>query len=276
MHACLRALAGHRCQTGQAMQAPDVAGILDLPPGAFVQGFDDVVGEEQKPLVVALFRSGELTPLLCGAVEQRGHAGVGDHADRPCHDRRLGDDRGLVVATLNRVLQLECELGRQPAEVDAGPAALQTVREVVRAVGTAQLPPPRRVGLAVPIPGVLGPQRAKRQQALRGIGWAEQARPSGPPLGVWPAVAGPGRPVTHTQSANRYCRNGIRTPSRGSDPGARSAWAPGRRGTRPSPGGPGRASADHDPSTARPRSGTGRNRAPRHRRPSTGSSGSAR
>jgi hypothetical protein len=39
--------------------------------------FDDVVGEGQKPLVVALFRSGKLTPLLRGAVEQRGHAGVG-------------------------------------------------------------------------------------------------------------------------------------------------------------------------------------------------------
>ena len=166
------------------MQAPDVAGILDLPPGAFVQGFNDVVGEGQKPLVVALFRSGKLTPLLCGAVEQRGHAGLSGHADRPRHDRRLGDDRGLVVATLNRVLQLECELGRQPAKVDAGLAALQAVREVVRAIGTAQLPPSRRVGLAVPIPRVLGPQRAKRQQALRGTGWAEQARPSGPPVGV--------------------------------------------------------------------------------------------
>ena len=54
-------------QAGQPMQAPDVAGILDLPPDAFVQGFDDIVGEDQKPLVVALFRSGKLTPLLCGA-----------------------------------------------------------------------------------------------------------------------------------------------------------------------------------------------------------------
>ena len=79
----LRALAGHRCQTGQPVQAPDVAGILDLPPGAFVQGFHDVVGEDQEPLVVALFRSGKLTPLLRGAVEQRGHPGVGGRCGSP-------------------------------------------------------------------------------------------------------------------------------------------------------------------------------------------------
>jgi len=31
------------------MQAPDIAAIFDLPPGAFVQDFDDVVSEDQKP-----------------------------------------------------------------------------------------------------------------------------------------------------------------------------------------------------------------------------------
>ena len=57
--------------------------ILDLPPGAFAQHFHDVVGEHQKPLVAALFGFGELTPLLRGAVQQRGHPGVG--GDRIAH-----------------------------------------------------------------------------------------------------------------------------------------------------------------------------------------------
>ena len=132
------------------------------------------------------------------------------NADRPGHDRRRGDDRGLVVAALNRVLQFELELGRQPAEVDAGLAAPLAVREVLRAVRAAQLSPPRRVGLAVQLPGVFGPQRAKRQQALRRIRWSEQARPSGP------AARGPaGRRGSRPTGGgciirNRYCRNGIR------------------------------------------------------------------
>ena len=89
------------------MQAPDIAGILDVPALAVAQGFDGVLREDQEPLVSALFRTRQLTPLLSGQVQQGGHCGVFGDADGPGDDRRCGGDCGLVVAALNRVLEFE-------------------------------------------------------------------------------------------------------------------------------------------------------------------------
>jgi len=70
MGAGVRCSAGAEGQAGQQMQAPDIAGILHVPAGAVAQGFDGVVGEDQEPLVGALFRARQVTPLLSGQVEQ--------------------------------------------------------------------------------------------------------------------------------------------------------------------------------------------------------------
>jgi hypothetical protein len=176
MHAGVRPLAGASGQAGQPMQAPDLTGILHVPADAVTQGFNAVAREDQKPLVGPLFRACPLTPLLGGQVEQRAHPGVFGSADGPGDDRRRGGDRGLVVAALNRVLQFEFELGRQPVEVDARDATLLAVREVFHVVGAAQLSPSRRVGFAVEVPGVFGPHGAERQRTLLWIRGTEQAR----------------------------------------------------------------------------------------------------
>lgn len=55
---------------------------------------------------------------------------------------------------------------------------------------------------------------------------------------------------------NHYCRIGIRSQNRRSDPGGRSGRGRGQQGTLPSPAGFGRASVDRGRSTSRSRSGT--------------------
>src|SRR5665647_1212567 len=51
MQAGMDRLAGILHQAGQAMQAPDVAGILDLPAGTPVQGLHGVAGVGKEPLI---------------------------------------------------------------------------------------------------------------------------------------------------------------------------------------------------------------------------------
>src|SRR5665647_1043162 len=166
MQAGMDRLAGILHQAGQAMQAPDVAGILDLPAGTPVQGLHGAHGQ----------------------------------VDRPGHDRGRRGDRGLVATALDRVLHLELELSTQTPEVDACSSAPQAVRDVFRAVRASEIDPPGRVGVAVQVPyGVFGPERAERQQALRGIRGSEEARACYPGVLVTLARALEDGPVTHTE-----------------------------------------------------------------------------
>ena len=125
-------LAGVAGQPGQGVQPPDIAGVLDLPSGALVQRRHDVVGVQHEPLIPAAgLRRGQRPPLLAGAIEQRAHGGGLDLSDRPVHHWWRCGDRLLVVAALERVLQLQPQLRGQSAEVDAGLAAQQAMRDVV-------------------------------------------------------------------------------------------------------------------------------------------------
>src|SRR5665648_1239721 len=76
----------------------------------------------------------------------------------------------------------------------------QAVRDVFRAVRASEIDPPGRVGVAVQVPcGVLGPERAERQQALRGIRGSEESRACYPGVLVTLARALEDGPVTHTE-----------------------------------------------------------------------------
>lgn len=79
-------------------------------------------------------------------------------------------------------------------------SAPQAVRDVFRAVRASEIDPPGRVGVAVQVPcGVLGPERAERQQALRGIRGSEESRACYPGVLVTLARALEDGPVTHAE-----------------------------------------------------------------------------
>src|SRR5664280_3626480 len=95
-----------------------------------MQCLDGVAGVLEEPLVHALFTACQLVPPLGRVIQQRGHFSALGQGDCPGYDRWWCGDRGLVVAALDRVLQLEGELRRHASKVDPGLAAAQAVSDV--------------------------------------------------------------------------------------------------------------------------------------------------
>jgi hypothetical protein len=117
-------------------------------------------GRTAEHLVGALLRRCQVPPLRRGQVQQRCHASGTRLPDHPASHLRRQGDRLLVAAALDRVLQLEPELGRQVPEVDARLASQRAQRDELRSIRAAQLPPPGLVRLAEQVRAVLGPQIA--------------------------------------------------------------------------------------------------------------------
>ena len=176
-------------QAGQPFEPPDVAGVLHLPAGAVVQRLHDVAGEREERRVAACLRPGPVGPLLSRQVQQRAHPRVLDLPDRPVHHRCRQRDPGLIVAALDRVLQLQLEQRRQPAEVDAVPPGQQALLDER----------PRRRGAPASATGSDAPCRTCRDRSRSTASRTAARRPSVPsdrlPAQLAAQAAGSGCPL---------------------------------------------------------------------------------
>jgi hypothetical protein len=182
------ALGGAWRSQPEPAQIPDVQGELGLPaaaPVVFLQPRPGIAQEAELAVDVRAVDLRELAlPPLHRPVQQGGHAAGGD-APQQRH-QHLGGERGpaIVVAALQRELQLQPEPGtRQQAQVIVRLAAGGAGADELLHLRAARFAPPRQVRDTEWLVAV-GPQGAERQPAgrpvLRPLGRLGQAgRPAG-------------------------------------------------------------------------------------------------
>lgn len=112
----------------------------------------------QEPLIHSPVYSLPVRAPLGRMIQRRGHLGLPGQGDRPGHDRWRCGDRGLVVAALDGVLQLERELRRQPSKVDSCLAAPLAVPDELLAFGPPWFSNPAVPPGSKPCGGVSNPK----------------------------------------------------------------------------------------------------------------------